>query len=48
MQIWKPTNIFVFIWKYYVEDITLKHLLLYEICEKCVYKHLETIEYVKN
>ena len=53
MQIWKSTNIFVFIWKYYVEDITLKHLLLYEICareicEKCVYKHLETIECVKN
>ena len=36
-----------------VEDFTLKHLLLFEICtreiyEKFVYKHSETIEYVKN
>ena len=34
-----------------IEDFTLKHLLLFEICEICeklVYKHLETIEYVKN
>ena len=33
-------------------DFTLKHLLLFEICackmcEKFVYKHSETIEYVK-
>ena len=46
-------NIFVFIQKKYVEDFTLKHLLLFEICareicEKFVYKHSETIEYVKN
>ena len=32
---------------------TLKHLILFEICareifEKFVYKHSETIEYVKN
>ena len=52
MQIWKSANIFVFIRKY-VEDFTLKHLLLFEIyaretCEKFVYKHSETIEYVKN
>ena len=44
---------FVFISKYYVEDFTLKHLLLSEIwaCEiyeNFVYKHSETIEYVKN
>ena len=36
-----------------VEDFTLKHLLLFEICargifEKFVYKHSEIIEYVKN
>ena len=35
----------------YVEDFTLKYLLLFEICaretEKFVYKHSETIEYVK-
>ena len=53
MQIWKSANIFVFIWKWYVEDFTLKHLLLFEtcaheICEKFVYKHSETIENVKN
>ena len=53
MQTWKSANIFVFIWKQYVEDFTLKQLLLFEICaleecEKPVYKHSETIEYVKN
>ena len=53
MQIWKSANIFVSIWKQYVENLTLKHLLLFEICtqkicEKFVYKHWETIEYVKN
>ena len=53
MQIWKSANIFVFIWKYYVEDFILKHLLLFEICarkicEKFIFKHSETIEYVKN
>ena len=36
-----------------MEDFTLKYLLLFEICpreicEKFVYKHSETIEYVKN
>ena len=36
-----------------VEDFTLKLLLYFkicarEICEKFVYKHSETIEYVKN
>ena len=41
MQIWKS------------ENFTLKHPLLFEICvceiyEKIVYKHSETIEYVKN
>ena len=53
MQIWKSTNIFAYIWKQDVEDFSLKHLLLFEICaceicEKFVYKHSETIEYVKN
>ena len=37
----------------YAENFTLKHLLLFEICtreicEKFVYKHLETIEYVRK
>ena len=44
----KSANIFVFIWKYYVGNFTLEHLLLFEICEKFVYKHTETIEYVSN
>ena len=53
MQMWKSANIIVSMWKYYVEDFTLKHVLLFEICareifEKFVYKHSETIEYVKN
>ena len=48
MQIWKSTNIPVFIWKKYVEDFAFKYLLLFERCvrEKCekfVYKHSETI-----
>ena len=52
MQIWKSANIFAFIWKY-VEDFTLKHLLIFEIgaheiCENFVYKYSETIKYVKN
>ena len=53
IQIWKSANIFVFIWRWYAEDLSLKHLLLFqicarEICEKFAYKHSETIEYVKN
>ena len=52
MQIRKSAKIFV-LHENNVEDFTLKHLLLFEICacevcEKCVYKHSETIEYVKN
>ena len=51
MQIWKSSNIPAFIWKKYVEDFTFEHLLLFEICareicEKFVYKHSETIEYI--
>ena len=48
IQIWKPTSIFAFIWKYYVEDFTLRNLLLFEICKKSVYEHSETIGCVKN
>ena len=53
MQIWKCANIFVFILKQYAQDFTLKYLLIFEIwageiCEKLVYKHSETIGYVKN
>ena len=52
MQIRKSANIFI-ITRKYVEDFTLKHYLLFEICareiyEKFVYKYSETIEYVKN
>ena len=37
----------------YVGNFALKHLVLFEIwapelCERFVYKHSETIEYVKN
>ena len=53
IQIWKSAKIFVFIWKWYFEDFTLKHVLLFEICsreicEKFVYKHSQTMEYVQN
>ena len=52
MQIWKTVHIFAFIWKLYVQDFNLKHILLFEICardicKKFVYKHLETTEYLK-
>ena len=52
MQILKSADIFAFIQKKYVEDFTLKHLLLFEICargifEKFVYKHSEKIELLK-
>ena len=48
MQIWKSANIFVCIWKQYVEDFKLKNVLLLEIrereiCETFIYKHSETI-----
>ena len=53
MQIWKAANIFVFFWKQYVKDFTFKHILRFKICareigEMLVYKHSETLEYVKN
>ena len=42
VQIWKSATVFAFIWKY-VDDFTLKQVLLFEIrarkiCEKFVYK----------
>ena len=53
MQVRKSVNIFVFTWKFYVENFTLKNVLLFEICareirEKFVYKHSETIDHDKN
>ena len=48
MQVWKSANIFVFIWKWDVEDFILIHIVLFEVCKKFVYKHSETIEYVKK
>ena len=49
MQIWKSANMEI-IRKQYVEDSHLLHfdICAREICEKFVYKHSETIEYVKN
>ena len=48
----KSSNILVIIGKY-VDDLILKHLLLFEIfapeiCETFIYQHSETIENVKN
>ena len=37
MQIRKSANVFGFIWKY-VEDFTLKQLLLFEICAREICK----------
>ena len=53
MQIWKSTYMFVFKYKYYPENfafLILGILQLYtrKVCEMFVYKHIETIEYVKN
>ena len=48
MQIWKSANIFIFSWKNYDENFTLNHFLGFEICEKFVLKHSETIELDKN
>ena len=38
MQIWKSAIIFVFIWKYYVEDFTLKPLLLFDTRTRDMWK----------
>ena len=53
MQIWKSTYMFVFIWKYYPENFAFLILGTFElytrkVCEMLIYKHTETIEYVKN
>ena len=52
MQILKSANIFLFKWKWYVEDFTLKHLrfkiCVCKICKKVIDKHSETIKYVEN
>ena len=53
MQIWKSPYIFLFIWKQQPENfgfLTLGIVELYtcKVCEMFVYKHTETIEYVKN
>ena len=53
MQIWKSSCMFLFIWKYYLENfafLTLRILELYtrKVCVMFVCKHKETIEYVKK
>ena len=53
MQIWKSPYIFLFIWKYFPENfafLILRILELYtrKVREMFVYKHTETIEYVKK
>ena len=51
MQIWKSVNIFLLYENNMLKDVTLKRLLLFEkrargICEKFLYQHSETIEYM--
>ena len=53
MQIWKSTYTFVFIQKDYSEKFALLILRILElytrkVYEMFVYKHTQTIEYVKN
>ena len=53
MQIWNSPCMFLFIYKYYPENfafLTLRVLELYtrKVCVMFVYKHTETIEYVKK
>ena len=52
MQIWKSVNIFVFIWKWYcmskISHLNAFYILRYVHVRCFVYKHSETIEYVKN
>ena len=54
IQIWKSASMFVFVSKKYVEDVTLKRLLLFEISvweiilQTFVYKHSETKVFIKN
>ena len=49
----KSLDLPLYVNSFMFEDFTLKHLLLFEIsspeiCEKFIYKHSETIEYVEN
>ena len=53
MKIWKSPYMFVFIWGWYLEKFAFLILGIIElfsrkVCEMFVYKHTETIEYVKN
>ena len=53
MQIWKSANMFQLMQKYCPENLTLLILGILElytrkVCEMFVYKHTQTIEYVKN
>ena len=53
MQIWKSPYMFLFIWKYYPENFaflisSILELYNRKVCEMFVYKHTETIKYVKK
>ena len=53
MQIWKPPYIFQFVQKQYRENFTIVILRILElfiskVCKMFVYKHTETMEYVKK
>ena len=53
MQIWKSSYIFFFIYKYCPENVAFLILRIFElytrkVCKMFVYKHTETIEYIKK
>ena len=53
MQIWKSPYMFLLTQKYYPENIAFLILIILElhtrkVCEMFVYKHTETIKYVKK
>ena len=52
MQIWKSANIFLFMWNQYVEDLTLRQLLIFEIymgeiCKKFFYEKKLSNSFIK-
>ena len=53
MEIWKSPYMFVFIYKYYRENFAFLILVILElhtrkVCKIFVYKHTETLEYIRN
>ena len=53
MQIWKSTCMLVYILNWYPENfafliLRILELFTHKVCKMFVYKHTETIEYVKK